>query len=304
MDLSRREFAVSSLALLAKKPARERPGIVLLVANELPARALGCYGNKESKTPNIDLLARQGRRLNHYACAPARVEGLRTLLTGRAPRQKDGPALPNILGQQGYACGKGLEFIDQQSAEKPFFALIDSVSDVQVPVLTARLAKRGIRDNTVIVLTSTGGKPDAGLHEDAVATPMIWSWLLRVPPETARPELVSAYDLVPSLCDAAGIDAPEGLCGRSYLNIVQNKPIPKKHPWRGLVFGEFANARMARDNRYKLILQNAGKGPNEFYDEVADPQENVNQYENPGFNSMRDGLAAELAAWAKSCGAG
>jgi arylsulfatase A-like enzyme len=297
MILSRREFAASGLALLAKKPAPKRPGIVLLVANELPTRALGCYGNKDARTPQIDLLAREGTRLKHYACAPARAEGLRTLLTGRTPRQRDGAALPDILGPRGYACGKGMEFIDRQSAEKPFFALIDFAGDDQIPALTASLAKRGIRDNTVIIFTATGGKPDAGLREDAVATPMIWSWLLRVPPGSAQPELVSAYDLVPSLCEAAGVEAPEGLCGRSYLHVAENKPMPKKHPWRSLVFADSGNDRMARDSRYKLIV-----GPNEFYDEVADPQENVNQYDNPGLSAMRDGLASELADWLKQHG--
>jgi hypothetical protein len=56
---------------------------------------------------------------------------------------------------------------------------------------------------------------------------------------------------------------------------------------------------MARDNRYKLVLRDEGKGPAELYDLVADRHEKTNQYANPQFVSVRDRLAAELAAWRK-----
>ena len=48
---------------------------------------------------------------------------------------------------------------------------------------------------------------------------------------------------------------------------------------------------MARDNGYKLVLRNDGKGPNELFDVVGDPREKVNQYENPQFITVRDRLA-------------
>ena len=49
---------------------------------------------------------------------------------------------------------------------------------------------------------------------------MIWSWLGRVPPANTRPELVSSYDLLPTLCELTGAPLPEGrnLCGRSYVS--------------------------------------------------------------------------------------
>lgn len=281
--------------MLAKKPAARRPNIVLIVAENLGASMLGCYGNREARTPNIDLLARQGTRLNHYACAPAPVEGLRTLLTGRTPRQKDGSAIMDILGGQGYT--------DQQTSEKPFLLRVSFSGDDQLPPLLSKLEKQGLRDHTLVVFTSTNG-PSMGsdppsMREEVVATPMIWNWPGRVPVEGIRPELVSAYDLVPSLCEVVGIPVPANLCGRSYLNLVLNKPMPKKRPWRSLVFADYQSTQMARDKRYKLVLRNAGKGPNEFYDLVADPREKANQYANPRFNTMRDLLATELATWLK-----
>jgi hypothetical protein len=54
---------------------------------------------------------------------------------------------------------------------------------------------------------------------------------------------------------------------------------------------------MARDERYKLILRNQGKGPNELYDETADPKEQENQVDSAKFVNMRQRLTGQLAAW-------
>ena len=54
---------------------------------------------------------------------------------------------------------------------------------------------------------------------------------------------------------------------------------------------------MARDDRYKLILRNQGKGANELYDETADPKEQVNQVDNPKFLNMRERLTGQLTTW-------
>ena len=65
MVLSRRHFFLGSLALpalAAKKPAPERPNIVLMVADNVPQWVLGSYGNKEIRTPNLDRLAQIGTR--------------------------------------------------------------------------------------------------------------------------------------------------------------------------------------------------------------------------------------------------
>src|SRR5690349_16931528 len=99
MDLSRRHFFFGSLALpalAAKKPAGETPHIVLILAENLPAWMLGCYGNKEVQTPHIDRLAQTGTRfLNHFAAAPLPGPARASLLTGRTPMQlKDADTPP------------------------------------------------------------------------------------------------------------------------------------------------------------------------------------------------------------------
>jgi arylsulfatase A-like enzyme len=76
-----------------------------------------------------------------------------------------------------------------------------------------------------------------------------------------------------------------------------NRPQPRNASWRNLVFGHFRDTEMARDNRYKLVVRNGGKGPNELYDVRTDPREKTNQYDNPQFVTVRERLAKELADW-------
>src|SRR5690349_15549297 len=115
MKLTRRHFFFGSLALpalAAKKPAGETPNIVLIVAENFPAWMLGCYGNKEVQTPNIDRLAQTGTRFaNHFAGSPLPGPAKACLLSGRTAVQlKDSATIPSgeitlekILGGAGYA---------------------------------------------------------------------------------------------------------------------------------------------------------------------------------------------------------
>ena len=65
-----------------------RPNIVLLLADDLASWMLGCYGNQEIRTPNIDRIAAAGVRFaNSFVTSPICSASRATLLTGRTPRQ-------------------------------------------------------------------------------------------------------------------------------------------------------------------------------------------------------------------------
>ena len=73
MPLNRRHFMMgaASAAFAATKPAPQTPNILLIVADDLASWMLGCYGNQEIHTPNIDTLARTGTRfINSFCCSP------------------------------------------------------------------------------------------------------------------------------------------------------------------------------------------------------------------------------------------
>lgn len=65
----------------AEKPGR--PNIVLIMADDLGAECLSCYGSTSYKTPNLDALAQSGSRFTHGYCTPLCSPSRVQLLTGR-----------------------------------------------------------------------------------------------------------------------------------------------------------------------------------------------------------------------------
>ncbi len=368
MPFNRRYFlfgalAAPALAAKKKRAAVERPSVLLIVASDLGAYMVGCYENKEVRTPNIDHLALTGVRFSStFSSAPIGAESAAAVQEAR---------LSQALGAAGYNCGpstvKAAGFLDAQTADKPFFLTVilpsplsenvpsknldlfaatdfESIgwepaapnathkemlrdvagnlrkysaglaaADQQVGELLIKLHDRGLLDNTLIVFVGVNGyllghhglwgdataSNPVNLYEEVVRVPMIWSWPLRFPPQTVRNEVVSVYDLLPTICDLTGAAPPADRipAGHSYLPFVYGRRLPKKQTWPDIAFARAGNAEMARENRYKVILRDQGKGPNELYDEVADPRETTNQYDNPEFVSIRDQLMSALGSW-------
>ncbi len=123
-------LVAAGLPLLAaeKSSVADRPNILLIMADDLGMGDLGCYGQKQLKTPNIDRLAAEGMQFfSAYSgasvCAPSRC----SLMTGRhmghatvrgnwevypegqAPLGQDEVTVAMMLKEAGYAtgiCGK------------------------------------------------------------------------------------------------------------------------------------------------------------------------------------------------------
>ncbi len=104
-----------ALALAGDAPAAGRPNLVLLIADDVSADDLGCYGNPAARTPAIDRLAASGRRfdaafLTASSCSPSRS----SIVTGRyphnlgraselhAPIAAHLPWFPRLLREAGY----------------------------------------------------------------------------------------------------------------------------------------------------------------------------------------------------------
>lgn len=111
-----------------------RPNVILILTDDQGCWAMGCAGNQEIHTPNLDRLASTGMRFENFfctspVCSPARA----SLLTGRIPSQhgvhdwikagdtiakyeperngklieylKDQPGYTDYLAAAGYTCG-------------------------------------------------------------------------------------------------------------------------------------------------------------------------------------------------------
>ena len=168
-------------------------------------------------------------------------------------------------------------------------------------------SERQLLDNTLVVFTGDNGfllgrhglwskglaSDPINMYEEVMQVPMIWSWLGKVPAENTRPELVSFYDLLPSLCDATGAPVAHGrnLCGRSYL--------PARHQQAAAEERAVAQPRLRllpqhRDGARRALqgggAQRRARGRTSCTTCAADPRERVNQYDNPQFVNVRDRL--------------
>ncbi|MBC7927027.1 MAG: sulfatase-like hydrolase/transferase, partial [Bryobacteraceae bacterium] len=216
------------------------------------------------------------------------------------------PAAPNALREK--------ELLKDTLGNIRRAAASISALDDQLLVLMRKLRERSLYDNTLVVFTADNGyllgrhglwskglaSDPINMYEEVMRVPMLVSWPGRIPADAVAPELVSSYDLLPTLCEATNVEVPanRNLCGRSFLRIAQREPLKKKEPkWRNLVFGSFRNTEMARDTRYKIVVRNQGKGPNEMYDLANDAREKTNLWEDPRFITVRESLTKELAVW-------
>ena len=104
--MNRRSFVqmgvASALAAQTRKPSR--PNVLFLMADQLRADCLGCYGNRVIQTPNLDRLANEGAKFTSaYTSVPSCTPARSALLTGLSPWHH------GMLGMTGMAAGYPLE---------------------------------------------------------------------------------------------------------------------------------------------------------------------------------------------------
>ena len=217
-----------------------------------------------------------------------------------------------------------------EEAPEPFFGMYEgwasgdqrkfrsmvSHLDHKVGRILAKLKELGIDDDTLIVFTSDnggayeanvgpwkGGKTD--LHEGGVRVPLIARWPGTIPAGVESGQLGHSNDLLPTFADAAGVEIPHEIDGRSLLpHLVRGAPILD----RGMVFWQidlYANLQRhypkpkpyateaVRDGRWKLFLRDGE--PVELIDLEADPRERENLVRDEP--EVVEKMAAALREW-------
>jgi choline-sulfatase len=162
--------------------------------------------------------------------------------------------------------------------------------------------------NTLVVFSSDHGDlggahglPFKGpaMYEELVLVPLIISWPGRVSPSVSD-ALVSNIDILPTLCEAAGIKPPGDIDGRSLLPILMGKA--QISDWRDAVFVEYYGKqnwrvpiRMIRTGLWKYVRYlHYGE---ELYDLAGDPHELRNLAGSRQHDAKRKELGARLDRW-------
>ena len=145
--------------------------------------------------------------------------------------------------------------------------------DYYVGKLLKSLEESGASKNTVIIYIGDHGadlpRGKRTCYEGGVRIPMIISWP-KSKENQRRKELVSTLDLFPTICEIAGLKAPDSLMGQSLKDIIHGK----KPAWRRVMFtGYHVHSnhnpwpqRAVRDKRYKLIFNPLSGEVNPGYD--------------------------------------
>ena len=170
------------------------------------------------------------------------TSAFRTFLGARQPGQPFCFWYGALEPHRGYKRGSGLAAGKTlESAEVPKFLpddksirsdLLDYAVeieqfDTQLGQMLAILEKFGELDNTIVVVTSDNGMPwcraKANLYEYGVHVPLAIRWGAQVSPKRSVTDLVSLIDLAPSFLEAAGTPIPQGMSGRSLMNVLRSK---------------------------------------------------------------------------------
>ena len=181
--------------------------------------------------------------------------------------------------------------------------------DAHVAKVLDAVRRAGLEDSTLIVFTSDHGDHDSAhklehksiLYEEAARIPFIMSYKGTISAGRVDDEhLVSnGLDLLPTLCDYAGIEPPRGLLGRSVRPLAEKKPPPA---WREYLVVESQNGRMLRTDRFKYVVYDSGARREQLIDLKNDPGE----MKNLAYDQKHKAVLAEhrelLGKWLKRAG--
>ncbi len=183
--------------------------------------------------------------------------------------------------------------------------LTESV-DAQIGVVLQALKDAGLEENTLVIFTSDHGDMDSAhrlehkgvLYEEAMRIPFVMSWKGRIPSGRVNTEhLVSnGLDLLPTICDYAGIDRPAGLAGRSVRPLAEGR-MPAS--WRDYVIVENRGGRAVRTANFKYVVYEKGSRREMLVDLRKDPGEMTNLADVPEYSRELERHRRLLFEWVR-----
>ena len=122
---------------------------------------------------------------------------------------------------------------------------------------------------------------DHSLYDPGLNTPLIVRWPGKVKAAARSNELISGEDIAPTLLEAAGVPAPKGMTGQSFLKLLKGEKFDgrkfifaERGPHGEATFNEntksaaFDQSRCVRSNQFKLIYNCT---PHQVYQPVDSP---------------------------------
>lgn len=175
---------------------------------------------------------------------------------------------------------------DWRRRRAAYYKLVEKV-DAEIGRILDSLDRTGLADNTLVVFSADHGDMNSAhqliqkshFYEESANVPFIVAGP-GVQKGVVDSRLVhGCLDLFPTFCDAAGIDAPDGLRGESLLPLLAGDDAVN---WRTHLVCESnldqhdLRLRMVRSEQYKYVVYEWGRYREQLFDLTADPGEMVN----------------------------
>lgn len=193
---------------------------------------------------------------------------------------------------------------DALEVKANYYAMIMLIDD-QLRRIVDVLRSTGQLENTIIVYMSDHGEllGDHGLilkgcrfFDGLVRIPLIFSWPGELRAGLRSDALVESIDVAPTLLQAAGLEVPGSMQGRSLLPLMRGETDPQHHKAAvisefkdsigGPQYGDHSHGSMVFDGRYKSVVYH-GHRIGELYDTQADPGEFENLWDDPGARDLK-----------------
>lgn len=158
------------------------------------------------------------------------------------------------------------------------YAAIISYLDEQVGELVSTLKELGLYENTLIIFSSDNGPTYVGgvdynffnsakpfqngygrtkgfVYEGGIRIPMIANWPNHIEKGSVSEHISAFYDVLPTLCDIVGVEAPNDIDGISFKPTLLNQK-QKKHDHLYWEFPSYKGQQAVRMGKWKGIRKN------------------------------------------------
>lgn len=222
------------------------------------------------------------------------------------PQEGEPKALQYLFDQRPFRRNAREHYTDEDwRMHRWAYCRLTEVVDRQIQVILDALKESGAEENTLVIFSSDHGDMDAAhrlehktiLYEESVNIPFAAMWKGKIPP--ARVDSVhlvsNCLDLLPTVCDYAGIKGTADERGRSLRPLFEGK----KTEWRRTLGAEGEICRMVIDaDKYKYVEYDIYEDIEEqLFDLNLDPYETKHFTDDPKYASKLTELRKEFGEW-------
>ena len=118
------------------------------------------------------------------------------------------------------------------------------------------------------------------LYEGGIRVPLIARWPGKIKPGTTSDHVSAFWDVMPTLCEIAGVDPPEGIDGISFVPTLLGQPErQKQHEFLYWEFPGYGGQQAVRMGHWKAVRQNMlrQEEPRAAQDRTLQPQQDIGE---------------------------